>query len=138
MGMFDAFIGASDDGSPVDSTPQVAGAYELKLQQLLDLILRERDCLRQLDLEGLQAASGAKDLLVQELSGLDGGGLPNHRLLEQVREANRRNAYLFWAGLNLVRETMGFFGRKAPAPSYGAFGGMIQSRQGGNLLSGRI
>lgn len=138
MGMFDAFIEQHDDWNEPQALPPVSSDYERKLQELLELILRERDCVRALDMDGLQAATGAKEQLVRELSGLDSTGFHNPRLAEQVREENRRNAYLYWAGLSLVRDTMSFFGRQVPPPAYGAFGGMVQGRQGTNLLSGRI
>lgn len=138
MGMFDAYIEQRDDWNELDATPQAVSEYEQKMQQLLELILRERECTRSLDLVGLQAASSAKEQLVRELSGLDSSDFHNPGLAEQVREENRRNAYLYWAGLSLVRDTMSFFGRQVPPPAYGAFGGMVQSRQGTNLLSGRI
>ena len=138
MGMFDAFIEQQDDWTGLDAPSQALSDYEQKLQELLELILRERECSRNLDMAGLRAASGAKEQLVRELGGLDSTGFDNPRLIQQVREENRRNAYLFWAGLSLVRDTMSFFGRQVPPPAYGAFGGMVQSRQGTNLLSGRI
>lgn len=138
MGMFDAFIEQQDDWNQLDAPSQAVSAYEQKLQQLLELILRERDCTRSLDMAGLQAASEAKDQLLRELGGLDSSGFDNSSLAERVREENRRNAYLFWAGLGLVRDTMSFFGRQVPPPAYGALGGLVQSRQGTSLLSGRI
>lgn len=137
MGMFDAFIEESDE--QLETTPsRSAGEYEQKMEDLLQLILRERDCARNLDMAGLNQVATAKDALVRELATLDGSGLVSSELAERVREENRRNAYLFWAGLGLVRDTMDFFGRQVPPPAYGAFGGMVQGRNGTSLLSGRI
>lgn len=135
MGMFDAYIGDSDE--QIETAPhRPASEYEQKMEQLLQLILRERDCARKLDMAGLNQVAGAKDALVRELASFD-GSVVNSELAVRVREENRRNAYLFWAGLSLVRDTMGFFGRQVPPPAYGALGGMVQGRST-SLLSGRI
>jgi hypothetical protein len=136
--MFDAFIEEFDE--PIESAAALRSANELeqKMEQLLQLIQRERECCRSLDMVALAEVSTAKEALVRELALLDHSGFANPRLAERVREENRRNAYLFWAGLSLVRETMGFFRRQAPPPSYGALGGIVQGRPGANLLSGRI
>lgn len=137
MGMFDAFIEERDE--QLEAAPsRPASEYEQKMEELLQLILRERDCARNLDMSGLNQIATAKDALVRELATFDGSSLVSSELAEQVREENRRNAYLFWAGLGLVRDTMEFFGRQVPPPAYGAFGGMVQSRSGTSLLSGRI
>lgn len=137
MGMFDAFIEERDE--QLETAPsRPVGEYEQKLEELLQLILRERDCARNLDMSSLNQVATAKDALVRELASFDGSGLVNSGLAERVREENRRNAYLFWAGLGLVRDTMEFFGRQVPPPAYGAFGGMVQGRNGTSLLSGRI
>lgn len=138
MGMFDAYIEELETPQEFAAAPRRHCEVEQKMQQLLELILRERDCTRNLDMEGLGQVAAAKDALLRELAALDGSGFDNARLAERVREENRRNAYLFWAGLSLVRDTMGFFGRQAPPPAYGAFGGMVQGRGGASLLSGRI
>ncbi|MHB1400175.1 MAG: flagellar protein FlgN [Trichloromonadaceae bacterium] len=139
MGMFDAYIEEVELPRDFGAATRMSCEVEQKMQQLLELILRERDCTRNLDMEGLSQVATAKDALLRELAALDGSGFDNARLAERVREENRRNAYLFWAGLSLVRDTMGFFGRQAPPPAYGALGGMVQGRRGGaSLLSGRI
>lgn len=137
MGMFDAFIDEFDE--QFEAAPsRSAGEYEQKMEELLQLILRERECSRNLDMAALTDVSTVKDALVRELATLDSSDFSNPRLAERVREENRRNAYLFWAGLGLVRDTMSFFGRQVPPPAYGALGGIVRGRPEANLLSGRI
>ncbi|MDO3378048.1 flagellar protein FlgN [Geoalkalibacter halelectricus] len=112
------------------------------LRRLLELIMQERAAARGLDMRTLEAVASEKQALIELLQGLDAEALETDEdlsaLARQVREENRRNAYLFWTGLNLVRDTMAFFERQVPPPGYGAAGLMTQSRPGGRLLSGRI
>ncbi len=137
MGMFDAFLAATDT---VESAPEsrVETELEKKLQLMLDLVLRERECAKALDTVGLAAVTQEKEALSQEIEALDASGFDNLELARRVREENRRNAYLFWVGLNLVRETMGFFEQQVPASAYSASGTVAQAQQGGKLLTGRI
>ncbi|KIH77546.1 hypothetical protein SAMN05660860_00975 [Geoalkalibacter ferrihydriticus] len=112
------------------------------LQRLHELILQERAAARGLDMSALNAVVREKEELIQALH--EQGSLDAYAddelagLAERVREENRRNAYLFWTGLNLVRDTMAFFEKQVPPPGYGAAGLMTQTRPGGRLLSGRI
>ena len=48
------------------------------------------------------------------------------------------NAYLFWAALAFVRESMSFFQKELAPVSYGAQGSTIRGNTGGILLRGRI
>ncbi len=138
MGMFDAFMEEIDAPDEAGPAPPVATELEAKLQHLLELILSERERARTLDMKGLEAVSQEKEALLRELGELDGIGFDNPELARRVREENRRNAYLFWAGLNLVRDTMGFFEKQVPPPEYGAKGSLVHAQQGGKLLTGRI
>lgn len=124
-----------------------------KLNRLYGLILQEREAARSLDMKRLTAVMEEKEVAVRDLSSVT---LPDpaecdeddyeaqeeaeevRALADRIREENRRNAYLFWAGLNWVRDTMEFFRSQAPPPVYDAWGGTIQAAPGGRLLSGRI
>lgn len=109
-----------------------------RMNRLLELILEERKAARSLDMARLAAVSREKEDLARALGDFDEADEDIFELAEQIRLENRRNAYLFWAGLNLVRDTMEFFGRQAPPPRYDALGTTVQSAHGGRLLSGRI
>lgn len=124
-----------------------------KMSRLHDLILQERDAARKLDMTLLTAVTEQKQVAMQDLSG---ESLPDideidewdeeaieeamelRELADRIREENRRNAFLFWSGLNLVRDTMEFFRSQAPPPVYDAWGGTNKAAPGGRLLSGRI
>ncbi|WP_305043433.1 hypothetical protein [Geoalkalibacter sp.] len=113
-----------------------------RLRHLHELILQEREAARNLDMAALGAVVREKEALIQQLHeerALDAYDDEDLVALAQlVREENRRNAFLFWTGLNLVRDTMAFFEKQAPPPAYRATGSLTQTRPGGRLLSGRI
>lgn len=110
-----------------------------RLLKLHELILRERDCCKAVDLPGLQEVLTEKELLLTDLEPLEAvAGAELRDLAAQVKNENRRNAYLIWATLRFIRESMEFFGRQTGQPSYGAGGRMIQSGGSGLMLSGRI
>lgn len=108
------------------------------LHRLHGLILQERDCAKRLDMDGLNRASEEKSLLLTLLPPMAELTAEQQRLAHLIRQENRRNAYLFWSGLSLVRETMGFFNQQAAAPSYGPGGGTLRASGGGRLLSGKV
>jgi hypothetical protein len=118
------------------------GAAVLKqnLRRLHELILLERECARTLAMDELQRTLEEKGELLSAMDGLAEGELDaeDRALAEAIRHANRRNAYLYWAGLGWVREMMGFFGRQSAPMGYGAAGIVYQAPQGGRLLSGRV
>jgi len=109
-----------------------------QLQRLLTVILRERECARGLDMEELQAASREKEELLAIIAPAGDMSPEDRTLAETIRAENRRNAYLFWATLTWVRESMEFFGRQVSAVSYGAHGRALCPRHGGRLLSGKV
>ncbi len=109
-----------------------------QLEHLHALILREREAAKNLDMRALGTVIQEKDELIQALGAFQECDEELTELAEKVRDENRRNAYLFWSGLNLVRESMEFFEKQVPPPGYGAHGSLSQVRQGGKLLSGRI
>lgn len=111
-----------------------------KLQQLHELILRERDHARALRIEEMLAAVRQKEELLACLD-LQQEALEDPQIQElarTIREENRRNAYLFWAALRWVRDLMGFFGQHTSDTLYGAGAIPRQVTHGGALLSGRI
>lgn len=108
------------------------------LERLLDLILAERDAARRLDMDALSRVTAHKEACMQELAAMDELDEPCRELAEKVRVENRRNAYLFWTGLHLVRDTVAFFHKQATVPAYGASGVLNATRCGASLLSGRV
>ncbi len=109
-----------------------------QLQRLLSAILRERECAKALDMEALLSAAGEKEALLALIAPDDDMDAEERILAETVRVENRRNAYLFWATLTWVRESMQFFGRQVSAVSYGAHGRALCQQHGGKLLSGKV
>lgn len=111
-----------------------------KIRQLLVLLQKERELAKSLDLEGLAEATAAKGALLASLEPLQSAekDAELRSLVQEVREENRRNAFLYWSALGWVREMMGFFGQRSVPVGYGAGGGEVTSRHGGRLLSGRV
>lgn len=109
-----------------------------QLQRLLTVIQREREGATALDMEELLAAAREKEELLAALVPADTLSPEERLLAETVRAENRRNAYLFWATLTWVRESMEFFGRQVSAVSYGAHGRPLCHQHGGKLLSGKV
>lgn len=111
-----------------------------RLESLLQLILDEREQAKRLDMASLQKSAEEKQRLLQSIgSGISDQGDPGlQQLADQVREENRRNAYLFYMTLGWVREQMTFFGQRTAPTSYGSSAAQISQQRGGRLLSGRI
>ncbi|APG27344.1 hypothetical protein A7E78_05495 [Syntrophotalea acetylenivorans] len=111
-----------------------------RLENLLQLILTEREQAKGLDMASLQESAEEKQRLLQSIgSGIDDQSDPEvQQLANQVREENRRNAYLFYLTLGWVREQMTFFGQRTAPTSYGSSAAQISEQRGGRLLSGRI
>ncbi|MCA1796619.1 MAG: hypothetical protein LC645_03585 [Geobacteraceae bacterium] len=111
-----------------------------QLNQLYELVIRERECARDLRLDELQDVVSAKEALMQELQFTE--EIPvteaDRELADKIRFENRRNAYLLWSALNWIRESMSFFGRKSAPDAYNTSGSVVSSTAGGRLLSGRI
>lgn len=117
-----------------------ASALTRQLQQLHELILEEREHAKALRVTEMLAVAEVKEQLLQrielaETDELDGAV---RQLAVTVREENRRNAYLFWAALNWLRDLMGFFRQQAAPPAYGCGAVPVRSDNPGLLLSGRI
>jgi len=109
-----------------------------KLETLLTLLQQEREAAMTLDMASLQEIVEAKESL---LSGFDPQAVEVEgleELLRQIDHENRRNAFLFWTGLNWVRDLMGFFGKAASPQVYGDSGQSRSLNQPGRLLSGKV
>ncbi len=116
----------------------MAAATREMLLKLHELVLRERECAKALQMEEMLAATREKEELLQSLGEAQELSAADRELASLIRHENRRNAYLFWATLKSVRETMEFFGRQSVPAAYGAGGAEVRSQGGGRLLSGRI
>ncbi len=109
-----------------------------QLQQLHEVIIEERACATALDIDALQVVTSRKESLLQQLSLEDELPAEDRELADTIRFENRRNAYLLWAALNWIRESMEFFGRKSTPDYYSPNGSMVLNKNGGHLLSGRV
>jgi len=108
------------------------------LIQLRNVLAKERECAKSLDMDGLQTASQEKDALIKLLQSAQDIAPEDRLLADEIKEENRRNASLIWAALNWIRDLMGIFNRQLGAESYAPSGGTTVFQHGGRLLSGRI
>ncbi len=115
-------------------------ARELQNQlcRLHELILLERKYAKGLALDELLATTHEKEVLLQQLVPVADAGPEIRVLAEKVKQENRRNAYLFWSTLKLIRESMLFFNRQVTQTSYGAGGALINKGSSGMVLVGRV
>jgi hypothetical protein len=109
-----------------------------RLIRLRDLILEERRCASQLDMDGLEKVTGEKEELINLLIYATELDPADRELAEQIRRENRRNAFLFRTTLGWIRETMEFFGKRTVTATYAADAGTIPAQVHGRLLSGKI
>lgn len=115
-----------------------AEGLRMRLEQLLELILKERECAKSLALDEFMETVRAKQEVLLALEPQDMAGAELRDLAEKIRMENRRNAYLLWSSLKWVQETMGSFGRQVTPSGYGAAGLTSHSTNSGRLLSGRV
>ncbi len=110
------------------------------LSELYALVVRERECARDLRLDELEDVVKEKETLLHQLQDFDAVPLTaaQQELAGKIRFENRCNAYLLWSALNCIRESMAFFGRKSAPDSYNTSGTAVSGTSGGRLLSGRI
>lgn len=111
---------------------------KLKLEELLDLLKQERERTKELDIPGLQSVVAAKEELLAELNLQPEDVEGCEPLLKQIDEENRRNAFLLWSGLKVVRELVGFFNKSVAPSVYTPYGCEVAVHQGGRLLSGKV
>jgi hypothetical protein len=108
------------------------------LIRLRDLILQERHCAVNLDMDGMMTAMNAKAEIIQVLSHVQVIDEEDKPLAADIRNQNRRNAFLFKSTLGWLRGTMEFFGHKTVTSTYGASANTLASHVQGRLLSGRV
>ncbi|WP_028579341.1 flagellar protein FlgN [Desulfogranum japonicum] len=108
------------------------------LQQLLDTIRDEREHAKQLNIQAMLDDVAKKESLLATLNAIPQLDPEDRGLAAQIREENRRNAFLFRATLNWIQETMVFFGKKTAPTTYGKSGHTTSAPVNGRLLSGRI
>lgn len=108
------------------------------LVRLRDLIFEERECAKALDMKGMISAMNAKEELVKVLAHVKAIDDKDKPIASQIREENRRNAFLFKSTLGWIRQTMEFFGQKTVTATYSASAYTVASQVNGRLLSGKI
>jgi flagellar biosynthesis/type III secretory pathway chaperone len=108
------------------------------LIQLHDIILKERECAKTLDMEGMISAMHSKEEIVKVLAHVKIIDEQDKPIAARIRSENRRNAFLFKSTLGWIRQTMELFGQKTVTSTYSAHGYSVASQVNGRLLSGRI
>ena len=108
------------------------------LVELLKLIRQERQHALSLDMEGMIAVIQQKEAIIKLLGTVDVLEPEDQSIARDIREENRRNAFLFKETLNWIQETMIFFGRKTVPATYSPEGTTLNRPINGRLLSGRI
>lgn len=108
------------------------------LVKMRDLILQERECAINLDMEGMLQAVYAKEEVLKVLAHIKHVDESDRDITQQIKDENRRNAFLFKSTLGWIRGTMEFFGQKTVTSTYGAHANTVASQVNGRLLSGRV
>jgi len=108
------------------------------LVRLRDLIFEERACAKALDMQGMIKAMNTKEEVVKVLAHIKVIDEQDKPIAKQIREENRRNAFLFKSTLGWIRQTMEFFGQKTVTTTYSAAAYTVASQVNGRLLSGKI
>ncbi len=110
-----------------------------QLQHLLDLLIQERNSAKALDLQGLERATRIKQEL---LSALDQDSLPlspeEELIARDIQHELKRNAYFFDQALCWVQESLQLVRGNIKSQAYSQGGSMVDSQQGGRLVSGRV
>ena len=108
------------------------------LARLLDVIIKERECAKKLDMQGMTDAMGEKEEIVQYLSYVQKLDEQDKPLAARIRNENRRNAFLFRSTLGWIKELMEFFGKGTVTATYSAAAYAVPSQINGRLLSGKV
>lgn len=108
------------------------------LARLLEVIIKEREYAKKLDMDGMYKIMGEKEELVQYLSLVQVLDERDQPLAAQVRNENRRNAFLFKSTLGWIKETMEFFGKRTVTSTYSSSAYTVPSQINGRLLSGKV
>lgn len=108
------------------------------LIRLRDLILEERECAKNLDMEGMSRAMMKKEDIVKVLAHVKVIDPADRPIADQIKNENLRNAFLFRSTLGWIRQTMEFFGKRTVTATYGAGANAVASQVNGRLLSGKV
>jgi len=108
------------------------------LVRLCDVIVQEREFAKKLDMEGMFKVMGEKQELIEYLSLVQELDDQDLVLAKQIRDENRRNAFLFKSTLGWIKEMMEFFGKKTVTATYSATASTVPSQVNGRLLSGKV
>jgi flagellar biosynthesis/type III secretory pathway chaperone len=108
------------------------------LIRLRNLIREEREFAKVLDVEGMSKLMEEKESLIVSLNNIEEVHPDDIKYAQEIKEENRRNAFLFRSTLNWIQDTMEFFGRTATPIAYGQQGSTVSFNINGRLLSGRI
>jgi len=115
--------------------PRTTRDYLIRLR---DLIYQERECAKALDMKGMVSAMNAKEELMKVLAHVKVIDDLDKPIASQIREENRRNAFLFKSTLGWIRQTMEFFGQKTVTSTYSSSAYTVAPQVNGRLLSGKI
>jgi len=80
----------------------------------------------------------AKEELVKVLAHVEMIDEQDRPIAGQIKEENRRNAFLFKSTLGWIRQTMEFFGQRTVTSTYSSSAYSVASQVNGRLLSGKI
>ncbi len=113
-------------------------SFESRLEDLRQILVEERVCIRELKMERLTELLEKKQELLPLLE--EQTDAPSHlmEIARDVRFENRRNAYLLKSSLNWIRALMEMFGRTQQPSAYGRYGNQVVLQAGGGLLSGKV
>ncbi len=115
--------------------PKTTRDYLLRLREV---IVRERECAKRLDIKGLTATVLEKEQLLELLGHISEIDAADKDIAAEICNENKRNAYLFHSTLGWIRDTMQFFGKHTVTSTYSPQGNEIASTVNGRLLSGRV
>lgn len=104
-----------------------------KLTDLLEILDKEREYAKKLDIDNFETTLEEKKILLVEIGEVSSDDPEIQELALKVRNANLRCAYLYHKAKVAVQTSMNFFGEQSPTPTYGAQG-KIHSEKGGGLL----
>lgn len=108
------------------------------LEQLRTTIQDEREHAKSLDLAAMMADVKRKEAIIGALNAVEQLHPDDQHFAQEIRQENRRNAFLFRATLNWIQDTMEFFGRKTVPVTYSQYGLSQNTTINGRLLSGKI
>ena len=108
------------------------------LEDLRQLLVEERDCIRELNMDRLTELQERKKDLLPIIEKQEGVSADQQEMARNIRFENRRNAYLLKFSLNWIRNLMEMFGRSKQPASYGRNGNQVTLQMGGGLLSGKV